>query len=190
MTPAFLVRPATTADADVIVEFNSRLAFETEHKLLDLATLSRGVRAAMDDPDRLRYWVAIEPETHSIVGQSAVTREWSDWRDGWLWWLQSVYVSPDARGQGVFRALYAHIRTIASGDPGVAGIRLYVEKSNEKARNTYYALGMSDSGYLVLEESFSERTDSASVRSPADEPPAVEKPGGAAGVDRVGGAGD
>lgn len=145
-----LVRDATPADAATIADFNTRLARETEAKTLDLDVLAEGVRAALAEPDRLRYWLA-ESEGH-IVGQTAITREWSDWRNGWLWWFQSVYVHPDARGRGVFRALYQHIRNLALRQADVVGLRLYVEDNNHAAHHTYSRLGLQRGGYHVLEE--------------------------------------
>jgi GNAT superfamily N-acetyltransferase len=148
------VRDAALADRPTIAEFNRRLAFETEHKLLDRAVLDRGVARALADPDRLRYWVAEVSEAggRRVVGQTAVTREWSDWRNGWVWWLQSVYVHPAYRGAGVFRALYGHIYGLAMAAPDVVGLRLYVENANLHAQRTYQSLGMKPGGYSVLEE--------------------------------------
>ena len=122
--------------------------------MLDPAVLDRGVARALADPDRLRYWVAETrcAEDSRLVGQTAITREWSDWRDGWVWWLQSVYIDADFRGQGIFRALYQHIRDAARAEPDVIGIRLYVENGNLRAQKTYEALGMKPGGYSVLEE--------------------------------------
>jgi GNAT superfamily N-acetyltransferase len=144
------IRPARADDADVLAAFNAALALETEAKRLDPDTLRRGVAAAIDDPDRLRYWIA--ERDGRVVGQAAATREWSDWRNGWIWWLQSVYVPPDQRGRGVFRALFQAIRTEAQADPGVVGLRLYVENENHSAQKTYQALGLKAGGYHVLEE--------------------------------------
>src|SRR3954453_21495805 len=121
-----IVREARSGDLDSIVDFNARLALEPEEKLLDRAILFRGVAAALADRDRLRYWVA-EDETGSVVGQAAITREWSDWRAGWIWWFQSVYVDPDHRGRGTFRVLHGQIRSAARQSPDVIGLRLYVE---------------------------------------------------------------
>src|SRR5262245_5375493 len=109
----WLVRDARPADLDTIVAFNDALARDTEGKILDPRVLTVGVRAALADPDRLRYWVAEARGSGKVVGQAAVTREWSDWRNGWLWWFQSVYVLPDTRGRGVFRSLHGHIRATA-----------------------------------------------------------------------------
>jgi GNAT superfamily N-acetyltransferase len=149
-----LIRDAVPADRPMIAEFNRRLAVETEGKVLDPAVLDRGVARALADPDRLRYWVAEtrgSADSH-LVGTTAITREWSDWRDGWVWWLQSVYIDADFRGQGIFRALYQHIRDAARAEPDVIGIRLYVENGNLRAQKTYEALGMMPGGYSVLEE--------------------------------------
>jgi GNAT superfamily N-acetyltransferase len=150
-----LIRDALTDDIPVIVAFNARLAEETEAKTLDLDVLSRGVSVALSDPDRLRYWMAeIDGQ---VVGQSAVTREWSDWRNGWIWWFQSVFVAESARGVGVFRALYQHIRAEALSQPDVIGLRLYVEDENARAQATYRAMGMVPGGYHVFEELWRDR---------------------------------
>jgi GNAT superfamily N-acetyltransferase len=135
-----------------IVEFNRRLALETEAKVLDLDFLELGVRAALADPDRLRYWIAEMGSPSRVLGQAAVTREWSDWRRGWVWWLQSVYVDQAFRGRGVFRALFQQIRREARSLPDVIGLRLYVEESNQAAQRTYRALGMTPGGYSVYQE--------------------------------------
>jgi GNAT superfamily N-acetyltransferase len=158
----FHVRDARFDDLEAVVEFNDALATETESKRLDPDVLARGVRVALSDPDRLRYWVAEETETGRVVGQAAVTREWSDWRNGWLWWFQSVYVRPDWRRRGVFRGLHRHVRDKARASGDVIGLRLYVEHMNERAQRTYQALGMVPGGYLVLEEIWTDRFGTAS----------------------------
>ncbi len=156
--PDPIVREGRADDLDAIVEFNARLAQESEAKLLDRAVLARGVAAAMADRDRLRYWVAElegdpgDPGPRRVIGQAAITREWSDWRAGWIWWLQSVYVHPDHRGRGVFRALSDRIRATARGADDVIGLRLYVEASNDQAKQVYRALGMKPGGYEVYED--------------------------------------
>ena len=155
--PFWLVRPARPDDLETIVSFNQGLAIETESKTLDPHVLTRGVSSALDDPDRLRYWVAEEGRTGRIVGQAAVTREWTDWRNGWIWWYQSVYVHPDFRRSGIFRALHNHIRSEALAAPDVIGLRLYVEHENVRAQTTYTSLGMIPAGYLVHEELWRER---------------------------------
>src|SRR5579885_1638093 len=146
------VRLAAPADLGTIVEFNRRLALETESKTLDPSVLEVGVACALADPERLRYWVAEIDGEPRPVGQAAVTREWSDWRMGWIWWFQSVYVAAEFRGRGVFRTLFLHIRDEARSRADVIGLRLYVEDSNVAAQKTYRALGMKAGGYSVYEE--------------------------------------
>ena len=143
------IRRATAADVPTLVEFNRRLALETEHKTLDVAVLTDGVAAGLADPLKARYFVA--EEDSQVVGQLMLTTEWSDWRNGWVWWIQSVYVHPDARRKGVFRALYEHINQAAVADPQVVAIRLYMERDNHVAQQTYLSLGMTLSPYVVLE---------------------------------------
>ncbi len=149
-----LVRHAEPRDQAAVVEFNRLLAFETESKTLDPRVLVLGVIQALSDPDRCRYWVAeLEPQG-VIVGQAAVTREWSDWRNGWIWWLQSVFVAKPARGRGVFKRLFQQIRTEAENDPSAIGLRLYVEQQNHRAQQVYQNLGMQPGGYHVYEDLF------------------------------------
>jgi GNAT superfamily N-acetyltransferase len=143
------IRRATPADAAVIAEFNRRLAEETEDKILDPTLLAQGVAAALADPRKAIYWVAEEGTT--VLGQISITTEWSDWRNGWLWWIQSVYVRPEARRQGVFRALYKHVYQTAHQDPEVIGLRLYVEGENHAAQQTYVRMGMEWTSYGVLQ---------------------------------------
>jgi GNAT superfamily N-acetyltransferase len=153
--PLLLIRDAVPADHPAIVEFNRLLAVETEHKVLNPAILDQGVARALAEPDRLRYWVVELPSDngHRLIGQTAITREWSDWRNGWIWWLQSVYIQAEFRGQGVFKALYRHIYNQAlASSSNVIGLRLYVENGNLRAQQTYQALGMKPGGYSVLEE--------------------------------------
>ena len=152
-----VIRDATAADAPVIVEFNRCLALETEGKVLEEAVLFSGVSRALADPERLHYWVAVLASSEMVVGQAAISREWSDWRDGWVWWLQSVYVAQPYRGCGVFRALYHHIQQEARRNPEVIGLRLYVEDSNQPAQRTYQALGMKRAGYSIFEALWVER---------------------------------
>jgi GNAT superfamily N-acetyltransferase len=147
------IRPATAHDMEIIAANNAALALETEHRRLNAETVRAGVAAALADPSRGRYFVA---EAHGrVVGQIMHTFEWSDWRNGCFWMIQSVYVAPEARGQGVFRRLFQHLRTIARADPGVCGLRLNVERDNARAQRTYRGCGLVDSGYFVMEEDFS-----------------------------------
>src|SRR5437763_1518136 len=148
---AWTIRHATLADAPVIVEYNRRLADESEGMTLDPARLVPGVRAVLADAQKGLYFVAEEPG-QGVVGQMMITFEWSDWRDGWLWWIQSVYVRPGARRRGVFRALYEHVAAAARRQADVVGLRLYVDKDNTAAQETYYRLGMKPSNYFVLEQ--------------------------------------
>ena len=143
------IRRATDADVPTLVEFNRRLALETEHKTLDLAVLTDGVVAGLKDDEKAKYFVA--EDGGRVAGQLMLTLEWSDWRNGWVWWIQSVYVHPDARRKGVFRALYEHVHRAAVADPQVVAIRLYMERDNHVARQTYLSLGMTLSNYVVLE---------------------------------------
>ncbi|MBM3981771.1 MAG: GNAT family N-acetyltransferase [Planctomycetes bacterium] len=143
------IRPATAADEAVLVAFNTAIAWETERKRLDPAVLSAGVRAVLADPARGFYTVA--ESGGEVVGQIMVTFEWSDWRNGWFWWVQSVYVAEGARRGGVFRALYRAIESRAAADPAVIGLRLYFEADNTRAQATYRALGMADTSYGMME---------------------------------------
>ena len=146
-----MIRRGEPRDAGVIAEFNRRMAWETEHKPLDPAVLARGVGRVFTDPARGFYLVA-EAEGE-VVGQLMVTYEWSDWRDGWVWWVQSVYVREDARRLGVFRQLFEAMLRAARAAGDVVGVRLYVEKDNTRAQATYQQMGMCDAGYHFYEMS-------------------------------------
>lgn len=149
---ALIIRPGTVDDLAVIVEFNNAIAVETEHRQLDIPTLTKGVEALLRDPSKGRYFVAVEG--NAIIGQTMFTFEWSDWRNGMFWWIQSVYVRPDRRGSGVFSALYRHIEQLAKQEGGVCGLRLYAEEDNARAQRTYEKLGMVRTGYRVFEVVF------------------------------------
>jgi len=147
------IRRATVADADYIVGFNTALAAESEGKTLDAKTITDGVRAALTDPARSLYFVAeIDGE---VVGQTMVTFEWSDWRNAFFWWIQSVYVDSRFRRRGVFRALHDQVRREARSRPDVCGLRLYVHHDNHRAMNTYAHLGMPQCDYFMCEEDWS-----------------------------------
>jgi ribosomal protein S18 acetylase RimI-like enzyme len=148
----FRIRAAEPSDLAVIVDFNLRLAMETENKSLDSNVLSQGVEAAILDPSKIEYWVAVDEFTGAVIGQIGLTKEWSDWRNGWIWWFQSVYVQEGFRGKGAFRALNDHVRVRARASHNVIGLRLYVEEENLRAKSTYCALGFVDGGYNVLED--------------------------------------
>jgi len=144
----FAIRQARVEDATTIAEFNAAMAFETEGKILDGATLSRGVEAVLADAAKGFYTVA--EVAGEVVGQCLVTREWSDWRNGWFWWFQSVYVAEGFRRMGIFRAIFADVVNRAKCEGDVIGVRLYVEDENVRAQQTYAALGLKDENYRVL----------------------------------------
>lgn len=149
------IRQAAIEDRDRIVLFNQAMAKETEGRMLDRGTLNRGVEAMLADPARGRYFVVEEDgsptEDAEIVGQLAVTTEWSDWRNGEIWWIQSVYVARSHRRRGIYGQLHRHVRAMAR-ESGVIGLRLYVERDNEAAQSAYRALGMLPSSYVMYEE--------------------------------------
>jgi GNAT superfamily N-acetyltransferase len=146
------IRDASPADLPFIVAANAALASETEGQALDLALLQAGVQAALEDPRLGRYYLA--ERDGEVLGQLMTTFEWSDWRNGLFLWIQSVYVLPEHRGGGVFKALFDHLAGVARGDPRVCGIRLYVDRGNEKAKSVYGRLGMHRSNYGVMETVF------------------------------------
>ncbi len=146
------IRPARADDAEVIADFNARLAADTEDLVLDRARLLAGVRAVLADPGKGFY--AMAERAGGTVGQLLVTREWSDWRNGDFWWIQSVFVVPEARGAGVFRALYEHVDRLARERGDVCGLRLYVERHNERAQRTYARLGMQRTVYDMFETDY------------------------------------
>ena len=143
------IRSATAADVETLVRFNAAMADETEDKALDQDVLRRGVTALLEDPLRGRYLLA--EEDGATLGALAITLEWSDWRNGWFWWIQSVYVPPEARRRGVYRALYAKVLDEARAAGDVCGLRLYVERENAPAQETYASLGMSPAAYQMYE---------------------------------------
>jgi ribosomal protein S18 acetylase RimI-like enzyme len=147
------VRRATAAERDVLVEFNRAMAAESEDKGLDLETLARGVDHVLGHSADGHYLVA-ELDDGAIAGALLITFEWSDWRDGRFWWIQSVYVRPEWRRRGVYRALHDHVRAEALDDADACGLRLYVEKENRGAQATYRTLGMSETHYQLWEEDF------------------------------------
>jgi ribosomal protein S18 acetylase RimI-like enzyme len=143
------IRLATSADATVLVEFNAAMALETEGKNLLPEVIGAGVRGLLDNPVAGFYVLA---ETERVLAALMITKERSDWRNGSFWWIQSVYVRPEARRQGVYRRLYRHVQEMAAQDPQVCGFRLYVERENSAAQAAYAALGMKETRYLVFEE--------------------------------------
>ena len=144
------IRIAEKTETAALVEFNQAMALETEGKTLDPQLLQSGVAAVFDDEKKGFYVVAEENE--KIVGGLMITFEWSDWRDGWFWWIQSVYIRPEARGRGIYRLLYDFVKDAARRRKDVRGFRLYVEKENAHAQKIYEKLGMEETYYLMYEE--------------------------------------
>ena len=143
------IREAVKPDIPVIAEFNQALAKETENIQLNAEILASGISNALDR-DECHYFIA--ELNGQVVAQTMITYEWSDWRNGIMWWFQSVYVQPEHRGKGVFRALFYHVEQLAKKHPDVKALRLYVMQNNVTGKNTYSALGMTDSGYVVYEK--------------------------------------
>jgi ribosomal protein S18 acetylase RimI-like enzyme len=150
MNEEITIRIAKIEDLNSLVEFNQAMALETEGKHLDPQILRSGVEAVFHD-ERKGFYVVAE-SGGAILGGLMITFEWSDWRDNWFWWIQSVYVLPEARGRGVYRGLYDFVKTRARAAKDVCGFRLYVEKENERAQKVYEKLGMAETYYLMYEE--------------------------------------
>ena len=148
------IREAVASDAAQIAQYNALLAMESEGTRLAPDVAERGAEAMFADPSRGRYWLA--EADGEVVGQLMLTYEWSDWRNGMVWWIQSVYVHGDFRRRGVFSALYRHVESLARQEPEVCGLRLYVERDNARAQSTYEALGMHTTNYLVMQSMFTE----------------------------------
>jgi len=146
------IRDAMPADASIIADYNNRLAKETEARSLNHDLIGPGVAAFLADPSKGRYWLAVVDDR--IIGQIAVTHEWSDWRNGMMWWIQSVYIHSDYRRQGVYTSLNRHVESQAKSDSEVIGIRLYVKKDNERAQTTYAGLGMKMINYRIMQSIF------------------------------------
>jgi ribosomal protein S18 acetylase RimI-like enzyme len=147
-----LVRIAEHRDSETLVKFNVAMAWETERKKLELPIVTGGVQALLKNPQHGFY--AVAEMASEIVGSLMVTYEWSDWRCGLFWWIQSVYVKPEFRRRGVFRRLYQFLTEKASQETNLRGFRLYVEQSNRTAQNTYTQVGMKETSYKVYEEPF------------------------------------
>ena len=143
------IRAANKGDLAILVQNNQALAEETEALLLDKDVLREGIEQALKR-EECHYFVAVIGE--KVVGQTMITYEWSDWRNGIIWWIQSVYVLPAQRKQGIFRVLFKHIENLAKVNPQVKALRLYVMHNNNAGKDTYQSLGMNDSGYIVFEK--------------------------------------
>ena len=144
------IRLAQRSDTDALVGFNQAMAVETEGKVLDAKVLRPGVEAVFTDPSKGFYVVA--EDAGNITGGLMVTFEWSDWRNAWFWWIQSVYVLPEARGKRLYGDLYDFVKLRAGEAGNVCGFRLYVEKDNSKAQRIYERVGMQASHYVMYEE--------------------------------------
>ena len=145
------IRKAKPSDIPTIIEYNLAHAKEIEGLQLNEDVLRLGVENALKRKE-CHYFVAESDD--NVIGQTMITYEWSDWRNGVIWWLQSIYVKPDYRKQGVFKAIFNHIETLAKNDPQIKALRLYVMKNNRSGRSTYKKLGMNDSYYIVYDKEF------------------------------------
>src|SRR5882672_8146217 len=147
------IRAANLSDTAIVADFNLRMAWETEQRRLDISRVQAGVAALLSDSARGTYFLAeTEKDGATVVaGQLLITYEWSDWRNGKFWWIQSVYVAVKHRQSGVFRALFDHIQQLALARRDVCGLRLYVEQNNDRAQHTYATLGMIKTHYEVFE---------------------------------------
>ena len=143
------IRKATRSDVPVLVDFQCLLATESENVTLDTDILTKGMTAMFDDPSKGVYYVAVDGS--EIAGCHMITYEWSDWRNGMVLWIQSVYVKESHRKKGIFKKMYDNLADLIKKDPGLRGLRLYVDKSNERAMKTYEAMGMDGSHYTVYE---------------------------------------
>ena len=146
-------------DLEILVTFNSALAKETEQRDLDAHRLRSGVEALLQDPGKGWYVVAeipVSPHKGQVIAQLLITFEWSDWRNGMFWWLQSLYVDPEHRQEGVFRQLFQYVNAQAQANGGpICGVRLYVEQQNDVAQRAYASLGFQQSPYHMFEIDFS-----------------------------------
>lgn len=152
MSSKWLVRIAEEKDVQTLAQFNVALAWETEHKKLELPVVTRGVRTLLKNPNYGFYTVA--ETAGEVAGCVMVTYEWSDWRCGLIWWIQSVYVKPEFRRQKVFSRLFEFLKERASRDSGVCGFRVYVEGANHSAQKTYSRMGMEQTPYKLYEKFF------------------------------------
>lgn len=144
-----LIREAKEYDIPSLLEFQLKMALETENITLEISSLTLGVHRLFKDPAKGRYYVA--EENSEVVGCLMTTYEWSDWRNGTVLWIQSVYVSKEQRSKGVYKKMYNYIQQLVENDPDLKGIRLYVDKTNEAAQQTYSRIGMNGDHYTVYE---------------------------------------
>jgi GNAT superfamily N-acetyltransferase len=143
------IRPGLLFDIQVIADFQIKMAFETENMKLDPPTVNKGVAAVFDDPSKGKYWLA--EIDGKVIGSLLTIPEWSDWRNGTVLWIHSVYVPPEFRKRGVFKKLYSHLKTMVETSHDLRGLRLYVDKTNGPAQKVYEQLGMSGEHYHLFE---------------------------------------
>ena len=145
----FEIRPATTGDAETIVQFNIEMALESESLRLEPEKVRRGVEKSLSDPSMGRFYIAYQGD--EILGQIRVTQEWSDWNDAEYWWIQNVYVVPSARKQGIYKALHNYVKNLAEA-AGTCRLQLYVDAENMAAQAVYKKLNITQSNYLIIEQ--------------------------------------
>ncbi len=150
--PLLSIRDGTPEDTSLVADFNRLLALESEGIALDCTVLHQGVSAVLEDASKGRYFLA--EHGGRVIGQTLITYEWSDWRNGWFWWIQSVYISREARRRGVFRRIHDHIMSRAMAASDVCGVRLYVDQHNHSAKEVYSKLGLKRTGYQFFERVF------------------------------------
>ena len=145
------IRIAEQSDAEALILFNQAMALETEGKMLATEILSEGVNGVFADEKNGFYVVAETSENNKVIGGLMITYEWTDWRNGIFWWIQSVYILPEFRGKGIYSMLYDFVKNEAQKSGNVRGFRLYVEKENRNAQKVYEKLGMTETHYLMYE---------------------------------------
>jgi len=143
------IRPATQEDSKYIIDFQQKMAMETEDVVLDPLVIAEGLKRLFEDPAKGTYYVAVEDR--EVIGCMMTTYEWSEWKCGNVLWIQSVYIAPAHRGKGVFKKMYEYIKSLVTAGSGYRGIRLYVDKSNAAAQKVYEKLGMNGDHYQVYE---------------------------------------
>lgn len=149
----YIITRGAVCDIESIVQFQADMAMESEGCVLDKEKVTKGVTAAMLDDSKGVYWVAKFEKRP--IGSLMLTREWSDWNNEWYWWIQSVYVIPEFRRKGVYKAMYQNVKDAAKAN-NVSQIRLYVDKTNVSAQKVYQNLGMQESHYLMFEENLTD----------------------------------
>jgi GNAT superfamily N-acetyltransferase len=143
------IRKAVISEIETIVDFQVKMALETESYNLDIDTVTKGITAVFNDKTKGVYYVT--EENNKVIGLLLITFEWSDWRNGYVWWIQSVYVLPEMRGKKIFSEMYSHIKENVMGDFEIKGLRLYVDNTNKNAQKVYNAMGMNGEHYSIFE---------------------------------------